>query len=70
MMNEQRLTEYIHNVLISIHENIREIKERKNWADPKELAHIESKLLTYHEVIQIFKFTAKDMGLDEKELGL
>jgi len=69
-MTKEQLTDYIHNLLIGIHENIREIKNRKGWADSKELNHIETKLLTYNEVLQLFKFTANEMSLPEEELGL
>lgn len=69
-MSSEILTEYIHNVLITIHENIRETSDRRGWADEDELAHIESRLLVYNEVLQIFKLTAREMELPEKELGL
>lgn len=69
-MNSETLTEYIHNVLITIHANIKETSERKGWADEDELAYIESRLLVYNEVLQTFKLTAREMELPEKELGL
>jgi len=69
-MTKEQLTEFIQNVMIGLHENIREIRERKSWADSKEINYIETKLLTYNEILQLFKFTAKDMQLPEEELGL
>ncbi len=69
-MTKEQLTDYIHNVVICLHENIREIRERKGWADAKELNYIEAKLLTYNEVLQLLKMTAKDMQLEEEDLGL
>lgn len=69
-MTKEELRDYIHNVMISIHQNIKEVRDRKSWAEDKELYHIESKLLTYNEVLQIFKMTAREMGLQEEELGL
>ncbi|GAA0890651.1 hypothetical protein GCM10009122_03300 [Fulvivirga kasyanovii] len=69
-MTSEALTEYIHNVLITIHENIRETSDRKGWADEEELTHIESRLLTYNEVLQTFKIIAREMDLPERELGL
>jgi hypothetical protein len=62
--------EFIHDVLITIHANIRELKERKNFADPEELDHIEAKLLTYSEVLAILRFSADEFGIDRAELGL
>ena len=69
-MTKEQLTDYIQNVVIGIHENIREIRDRKGWADPKEMNYIETKLLTYNEILQLLKMTAKDMELEEGELGL
>lgn len=31
--------EYIQDVLITVYMNIRELQERKNFADPEELSH-------------------------------
>ncbi|MEX2231509.1 MAG: hypothetical protein WD824_05080 [Cyclobacteriaceae bacterium] len=41
---EIRYIEFIHDVLISVHENLRELNEHKNFADPEELSHIEAKI--------------------------
>ncbi len=65
-----RHIEYIQDVLITIHSNIRELRERKNFADPEELTHIEAKLLAYTEVLAILRFSADDIGIDPKEIGL
>lgn len=69
-MNREELKDYIHNVVISVQENIRETRERKSWAEKGELQHIESRLLAFNEVMQIFRATANEMGIPEKELGL
>jgi hypothetical protein len=65
-----RHIEFIQDVLITIHSNIRELRERKNFADPEELTHIEAKLLAYTEVLAILRFSADDVGIDPKEVGL
>lgn len=65
-----RHIEFIQDVLITIHSNIRELRERKNFADPEELTHIEAKLLAYTEVLAILRFSADDVGIDPKEIGL
>jgi len=62
--------EFIQDVLITIHSNIRELRERKNFADPEELTHIEAKLLAYTEVLAILQFSADDFGIDRNEIGL
>ncbi len=65
-----RHIEFIQDVLITIHSNIRELRERKNFADPEELTHIEAKLLAYTEVLAILRFSADDVGIDPREIGL
>jgi hypothetical protein len=65
-----RHIEFIQDVLITIHSNIRELRERKNFADPEELTHIEAKILAYTEVLAILRFSADDVGIDPKEIGL
>ena len=65
-----RLIEFIQDVLISIHENIRELQERKNFADPEELTHIEAKLLAYNEVLAIFRFSADEFQIPKNEIGI
>lgn len=65
-----RHIEFIQDVLISIHSNIRELRERKNFAEPEELTHIEAKLLAYTEILAILRFSADDFGINPKEIGL
>jgi hypothetical protein len=56
--------------LITIHENIRELKERKTFADPEELTYIEAKLITYQEVLATLRMSAVEFGIDGGEIGL
>ena len=65
-----KFVEFIQDVLISIHENIRELRERKNFADPEELTHIEAKLLAYHEILTIIRFSADEFGIPKEEIGI
>lgn len=65
-----RYVEFVQDVLITLHANIRDLKERRNFADPEELTHIEAKLLAYNEMLSILRSSADDAGLDRKELGL
>jgi hypothetical protein len=37
--------DFIRDIVTSIHANIRELGERKNFAEPEELNHIDAKLL-------------------------
>jgi hypothetical protein len=61
---------FLQDVLISIHENIRELNERRGFADPEELNHIEAKLVAYREVLAILKMSAAEFKLPVKEIGL
>lgn len=65
-----RYVEFVQDVLITLHANIRDLKERRSFADPEELTHIEAKLLAYNEMLSILRSSADDVGLDRKELGL
>lgn len=67
---QNRFIEFIQDVLISIHENIHELKERKNFADPEELTHIEAKLLAYQEILSIIRFSADEFHIPKNEIGL
>lgn len=66
----ERYTQFLQDVLITIHMNIRELQERKLFAEPEELTHIEAKLLTYTEVLAILRMSADDFGINKKEIGL
>jgi len=65
-----RYIEYIQDVLISVHENLRELTERKAFAEPEELPHIEGKIQAYREFISILQMSADAFGLPKQEIGL
>jgi hypothetical protein len=67
---EARYEDFVRDVLITLHMNLREIRERKNFADPEEMAHIEAKLLAYNEMLGILKDSAEEFGIPAKELGI
>lgn len=56
--------------MISVHENLRELNERKRFADPEELPHIEGKIVAYQEMLSILRMSAESFGLPKHELGL
>ena len=70
MSSDQRYVDFIHDVLITIHANIREIQQRRGFADPEELTHIEAKLMAYNEVLSILQSSADDFKIPRAELGL
>lgn len=67
---DKRSIEFIQDVLISIHENLHELQERKNFADPEELTYIEAKIMAYNEMIAILKTSADQFGISKDEIGL
>jgi hypothetical protein len=67
---EKRYIEFIQDVLISIHENLHELNERKNFADPEELPHIEGKIMAYQEMLAILRASSDQFHLPTKEIGL
>ena len=67
---DQRYIEFIHDVLITIHQNIRELKERRNFAESEELNHIEGKLMAYNEMLSILKMSADEFKIPKNEIGL
>lgn len=66
----QSYIEFIQDVLISVHQNIHELNERKSFADPEELPHIEGKLMAYQEFIAILRQSAEEFDLPKNEIGL
>jgi hypothetical protein len=67
---DNRYIAFIQDILISIHENIRELNERKTFADPQELTHIEAKLVAYHEMLAIIKMSADEFKIPSEEIGI
>jgi hypothetical protein len=67
---ETRYIEFIQDVLITIHANIHELQERKSFADPSELTHIEAKLLAYQEMLAIIRVSAEEFQLPKDQIGI
>lgn len=67
---DKKSIEFIQDVLISIHENLHELQERKGFADPEELTYIEAKIMAYTEVIAILRKSADEIGIPKSEIGL
>lgn len=65
-----RYIEFIQDVLISVHENLRELNDRRSFADPDELPHIEGKIIAYQEFLSILRMSAESLNLPKQELGL
>ena len=67
---ESRYQDFIRDVLITVHMNLRELRERKSFADGEELTHIEAKLLAYEEMLLILRDSADQFKIPKRELGL
>jgi hypothetical protein len=67
---EEQYIAFVQDVLITVHENIRELNERKGFADPAELSHIEGKLIAYHEMLAILKVSAEEFKIPKEKIGI
>jgi hypothetical protein len=67
---ENRYIEFIQDVLITVHANIHELQERKNFADDTELTYIEAKLMAYQEMLAIIRVSAEEFKLPKEEIGI
>jgi hypothetical protein len=67
---QKRWIEFVQDVLITIHENIRDLKERRSFADPEELTHIEAKLLAYYEILSTLRDSATEFNIPHDQIGL
>jgi len=67
---ERKYIEFIQDVLISVHQNIHELRDRKSFAEAQELSHIEAKILAYQEMLSIMQMSADEFGLPKHEIGL
>lgn len=67
---EQAYHDFIQDVVISLHANLREIRDRRGFASPEELDYIEGKMLAYQEVLSLLQASAREFKLPAKELGL
>jgi hypothetical protein len=50
--------------------NLRELRDRKTFADPEEMTHIDAKLIAYEEMLSILRDSADQFSIPRKELGL
>lgn len=65
-----KFEEFFHDIIITMHENIRDLEEKKAFADPEEKDYIAGRIFSYGEVLEIMKDSAKRFDFDKKDLGL
>lgn len=68
--HDSRYIEFIQDVLVSVHENLRELNERRAFADPQELPHIEGKIIAYQEMLSILRMSADAFNIPRNEIGI
>ena len=66
----QQLEEFVQDVLITVHANIRDLEEKRTFADRNEQDYIDGRLFSYVEVLAILRQSARDTGLDPNAIGL
>ncbi|UHG89053.1 hypothetical protein [Spirosoma oryzicola] len=66
----QQVEAFVQDVLITIHANVRDLEEKKTFADPHEQDYIDGRLFSYVEMMAILRTSARDTGIDPKALGL
>jgi hypothetical protein len=66
----EQYKDFVRDVVITLHMNIRETRERKNFADPAELPHIDARLQAYNEVLSILSDSADQFRIPKGELGI
>jgi hypothetical protein len=69
-MTEMQFSEFFHDVLITVHANIRDLREKQAFAAPEEQDYIAGRLFSYQEMLEIFRMSAKEIGIEPKKLGL
>ncbi len=62
--------EFFQDLLITIHENIRDLQGKKVYADAEELDYLAGRLFSYTEMLEIMKDSARRFGYDPTEMGL
>lgn len=66
----ERYQDFVRDVVITLHMNIKETRERKNFADPEELTHVEARLQAYNEMLAILSDSADEFKIPKEELGI
>lgn len=66
----EQYQDFIRDVVITLHMNLRETRERKNFAEPEELTHIDARLQVYNEVLSILSDSADQFRIPKGELGI
>ncbi|WP_232793572.1 hypothetical protein [Siphonobacter sp. SORGH_AS_0500] len=69
MQQPETYLEFIHDVLITVHSGIHELRDRLAFCDPSERDYIEGRIFSYTELLQTIQASAKAFGLSH-EIGV
>ncbi|GAB3905392.1 hypothetical protein GCM10028803_36190 [Larkinella knui] len=69
-MTQQQFMDFFQDVLISVYANIRDLREKQGFADPEEQDYLRGRLVSYEEILELFRMSARDTGINSRELGL
>jgi len=61
---------FFQDLLITLHENIRDLQGKKVYADAEERDYLAGRLFSYTEMLEIMKDSARRFGYDPAEMGL
>jgi hypothetical protein len=67
---EEKYIAFIHDVRISIHENLQQLSDRKGFASADEQAYIDARIMAYQEMLSIMRASAEACQLPLDEIGL
>ncbi len=62
--------EFFQDLLITLHENIRDLQGKKVYAASYEQDYLAGRLFSYTEMLEIMKDSARRFGYDPAEMGL
>jgi len=61
---------FFQDLLITLHENIRDLQGKKVYADTEERDYLAGRLFSYTEMLEIMKDSARRHGYDPAQMGL
>lgn len=66
----KNLADFVLDVTASLHESVKELSERKNYAAPHEQHYFNAKLDAYHEMLAIMRLSADEFEIAREKVGL
>ena len=61
---------FLRDVISILKDNIKDLKERKNFAEAEEKEYIAARLFSYQEIVSTLRGQLKEYDISEKEIGL